>query len=90
MTACTVMTVQYYSAEIANADIVKDTKVTAAEAEDTVIRTYRFFAMRMARRSLIRNGHLVKWARAAIEDDFIKVVIMPTVTFIAFKILSKN
>jgi hypothetical protein len=80
----------YNSAEKAKADILRDSNVTEAEAEDTVVRTYRSFAMRMARRSLIRNGHYLKWARAVVEDDFIKVIIMPTVTFIVMKFLRKN
>lgn len=80
----------FSSAEKAKADIMKDQKASEVDAEDIVVRTYRSFAKRMARRSLIRNGYYVKWGRAVVEDDFIKVLIMPTVTFVVMKILTKN
>lgn len=62
-------------------------RFTEEKAEMAIARQYGQFAERMARRALMKKGHFILWAKATIEDEFIEVVILPSLTFIIAKLL---
>lgn len=62
-----------------------DGKMSKQDAEDTVALEYHGFVMRMSRRALLRNGNIVTWAKAVTQDEFIKVFIVPIVSFFVIR-----
>lgn len=65
-------------------------EVTDEQVEAAVVKLYLGFAQRMARRALIRNGNFIKWTKATIQDEFIKLVVVPTVAYVAMRFLKNN
>ena len=55
--------------------------VSTAEIECMVERKNYNFALRMCRRSIIRNGHFVKWFKAILTDVFFKYYVIPVLSF---------
>lgn len=55
------------------------------DLEKMVADEYQGFAQRMCRRSMIRNGHVVKWFKAVIQDEFIKYFLAPVASFFAIR-----
>ena len=80
--------VEKHFLEYRNSPKLKD--VGAAEIASMVERKNYNFALRMCRRSMIRNGHLVKWFKAMLADEFIKYYVIPVLSFFVTRHLKNN
>lgn len=56
-----------------------------SELEALVASEFQNFAQRMCRRSMIRNGHLIKWFKAVCLDEFLTYYVLPIAGFYAFR-----
>ena len=59
----------------------------AAEIESMVPRKNYLFTMRMCRRAMIRNGHVIKWFQAMVADELVKYYVMPVLSFFVIRFL---
>ena len=46
-----------------------------ADIKSMVARKNTLFTLRMCRRAMIRNGHVIKWFKAMVADEFIKYYV---------------
>lgn len=58
-----------------------------AEIEALAASEYQVFAQKMFRRSMIRNSHPIKWFNAVIQDEFVKVFLLPLAGFFGVRYL---
>jgi hypothetical protein len=77
----------YCEAEAEVRYVMADLEMTEEEAQETVARVFKYVAVDASRRALIRNGDMVRWMRAVIYDEIIRVLILPSFNFFA-RILS--
>jgi len=52
-----------------------------AEIESMIEDYYNVFAQRMSRRALIRNGYILKWFKAMVQDEFVKYYFIPIIKY---------
>ena len=48
------------------------------------------FTMRMCRRAMIRNVHVIKWFKAMLADEFMKFYVMPVLSFFVIRFLKNE
>lgn len=58
-----------------------------ADIKSMVARKNTLFTSRMCRRAMIRNGHVIKWFKAMVADEFIKYYVMPVLSFFVLRFL---
>ena len=61
-----------------------------ADIKSMVARKNTLFTLRMSRRAMIRNGHVIKWLKAMVADEFIKYYVMPVLSFFVLRFLKKK
>ena len=61
-----------------------------ADIKSMVARKNTLFTLRMCRRAMIRNGHVIKWFKAMVADEFIKYYVMPVLSFFVLRFLKKK
>lgn len=64
--------------------------ISSAEIESMAERKNYNFALRMCRRSMIRNGHFVKWFKAMLADEFVKYYVIPVLSFFLMRHLKNK
>lgn len=70
----------YKRAELKKKELRNDDEfreLTDTEIEALVAEEFNNFGQRMCRRAMIRNGHVLKWAKAMMQDEFIKFYVLP-------------
>ena len=58
-----------------------------ADIQSMVARKNTLFTMRMCRRAMIRNGHVIKWFEAMVADELIKYYVKPVLSFFVIRFL---
>jgi hypothetical protein len=71
-----------YERALKRADYLRS-RGTDEEAIREVISTdFSEAICRMTRRALLRNGHLIKWWKAVVQDEFLAVFVFPTLMWL--------
>ena len=61
-----------------------------AKIESMVARKNYIFTTRMCRLAMIRNGHVIKWFKAMVADEFIKYYVVPVLSFFVLRFLKNE
>lgn len=61
-------------------------RMTNQEKQSLAVSNHMITTRRLVRRSMLRNGCCIRWGKTVIQDEFVKVFIMPTAKFLYFSI----
>lgn len=71
-----------------SSDVTKG--VEDADVKNMALSQVELFAQRMSRRALIRNHHVSAWLKTVMEDEFVRVYIVPLATFFVLRYVKKH
>lgn len=52
-----------------------------SQLEEIAAAEYYIFCQNMCRRAMIRNGYLIKWLKALLQDEVVKFYVIPLISF---------